>query len=156
MEVLSRKSENVAEEKTCRLFSFLPYSLWRDLQQIISCLSLSRRLTCLLPLCAIWGQATMMHTAQRWHTQWENTLISARLNFTLEDSRSIYSLLNVPKNALNTCWWKDWKRTLTWSSDTGMTTEFSHSLYSIHFLWIPFMRNQIKANRLGHQIKAIT
>lgn len=103
--------------------------------------SAEQRLTCLLPLCAIWGQAMMMHAAQRWHTQWENTLISARLNFTLEDSRSIYSLLNVPKNALDTCWWKDWKRTLTWSSDTGMTTEFSHSLYSIHFLWIPFMRN---------------
>lgn len=73
MKALSRKLGNVAEQKTCGLFSLLPDSLQCDLEQTTSCLSLcGTEVPYSLPSCAIYGQATMMmHTDQRWHTQYK-------------------------------------------------------------------------------------
>lgn len=56
MKWLSTKVDNVAEQKTCGLFSLLPNSLQSDLHQTTSCLSRSgTEVTYMLTSCAIYG-----------------------------------------------------------------------------------------------------
>lgn len=144
MEALSRKSGNEAEEKTCGLFSFLPNSLWRDLQQIISCLSLSRTEVNVLAsfMCYMRPSHDDARCSKVTHSMGKLTLISARLNVTLEDSRSIYSLLKVAKKKTQYLLIKRLKmdfNTVKWHRNDNWIQPFfifnTLSLNTIHKKW---------------------
>ena len=154
MKVLSTKLDNVAEQKTCGLFSLLPNSLQCDLQQTTSCLSLcGTEVTCLLPSCATYGQATMMmHTAQRWHTQYKtHTYLSKTEFYPLRIQKAFIHYWNCQKTHSIPVDEETENGLLTWQNDIGMATKFIHSVHSVHFSWTSLMQNEIKAKRSGQQ-----